>query len=112
MTTDFDDTFNSDQGAHGANTSASQAWSDSRSEQFSPERVAATEAKIARIGVLEELATWRAEGNHATGAGRRPTLISDRAILVGLLLLASEHRALWISSLAGVRTIPAFIREA
>jgi hypothetical protein len=93
MTTDFNDSFNS---AHDAN-----AWSDSTSGPFSEERVAATEARVAQTGILEKLAAWRAEDGQTTGRAKHPQ-ISERAILVGLLLLASEHRALWISSLAEV----------
>ena len=93
MTTDFNDSFHT---AYYAN-----ALSDSHGDQFSPERVAATEARVAQTGILEKLAVWRAEDDQTTGRARNPQ-VSERAILVGLLLLASEHRALWISSLAEV----------
>ncbi|TFC67803.1 hypothetical protein [Cryobacterium sp. TMT2-4] len=93
MTTDLNDSFNS---AHDAN-----AWSDRYGDPFSEERVAATAARVTQTGILEKLAAWSAEDNQATGRAGRP-LVSERAILVGLLLLASEHRALWISSLAEV----------
>lgn len=67
---------------------------------FTSHRVALAQSRVLQTGMLDKLAEWRSEDTPVTGASARPCLISDQAILVGLLLLASEHRPLRISSLA------------
>ncbi len=67
---------------------------------FTSQRVALALSRVLQTGMLDKLAEWRSGDTHVTSASARPCLISDQAILVGLLLLASEHRPLRISSLA------------
>ncbi|MCU1471005.1 MAG: hypothetical protein JWQ39_2154 [Glaciihabitans sp.] len=66
---------------------------------FTHEQVATAEERVRKTGMLERLATWHAQ-DHVEGGGGRPAIISERAILTGMLLLASEHKTLWISTLA------------
>jgi hypothetical protein len=49
-------------------------------------------------GVLEQLAQWRREDNPRSASAR--TVIADRAVLVGLLILSSEDSPLVITRLA------------
>jgi hypothetical protein len=88
---------------------------------FTSHRVALAQSRVLQTGMLDKLAEWRSEDTHVTGASARPSLISDQAILVGLLLLASEHRPLRISSLAEMfqnrltsesRTLPEQLRRS
>jgi hypothetical protein len=65
---------------------------------FGMEFVALTNARVDQSGVLPRLAAWRSED--APARRRGSAIVSDRAVLVGLLLLASEHSSLSISSLA------------
>ena len=53
---------------------------------------------LAQTGVLEKLALWRSETKRATAG--RAAAISDRALLVALLLLACERSALTVGSIA------------
>jgi hypothetical protein len=83
---------------------------------FTQEIVAVTNARVTASGVLDLLAAWRSEERDGPGRrpagvfedkatsrrGTQPGLISDRAILVGLLLLAAEDSPLQISALADV----------
>lgn len=67
---------------------------------FTTQQVTLAHSRVLQTGILDKLDAWRSEDAHVTGASARPALISDHAILVGLLLLASEHGPLQISSLA------------
>jgi len=74
-------------------TSSSDAFVDDDTIAVARRRVAAT-------GAVNRLAKWRREDNPSVGAGGRPMLIGDEAILVGLTVLASEHAPLLITNLA------------
>jgi hypothetical protein len=67
---------------------------------FSDHEVAHAAARVDKSGALAKLAVWRREDALGHGVGGRPTLIGDRAILVGLLLLAQEKSPLWMRALA------------
>ena len=81
--------------------SASEIHSGGRTDHvFTTQQVALAHSRVLQTGILDKLNAWRNEDSHVTGARARLPLISDHAILVGLLLLASEHGPLQISSLA------------
>jgi hypothetical protein len=81
--------------------SASEIHSGGRTlHVFTTQQVALGHSRVLQTGILDKLDAWRSEDAHVTGASARLPLISDHAILVGLLLLASEHGPLQISSLA------------
>ena len=83
--------------------SASEVLSSGRADHvFTSQQVCLAHSRVLQTGILDKLAAWRSADTPVTGARARPSLISDRAILVGLLLLASEHGNLQISSLAVV----------
>lgn len=52
--------------------------------------------------ICERIAKWRAEDRERAGKtpGGRPSSLSDRAVLVVLLLLALEHSPLFVSRMA------------
>ncbi|WP_104194522.1 hypothetical protein [Cryobacterium sp. M25] len=81
--------------------SASEVNSGGRIDHvFTSQQVALAHSRVLQTGILDKLNAWRSEDAQVTGASARPALISDHAILVGLLLIASEHGPLQISSLA------------
>ena len=83
--------------------SASEVLSGGHADYvFTSEQVILAHSRVLQTGILDKLAVWRSADTPVTGARTRPSLISDRAILVGLLLLASEHGNFRISSLAVV----------
>jgi hypothetical protein len=57
---------------------------------ISDSTVALTEARVRKSGVLENLEGWAAEDRNLEGMGGRPSIISYRAVLTALLLLARE----------------------
>ena len=57
------------------------------------------EGRVRKCGVLERLQQWSDEDAPAFSIGGRPTLISERAILTGLLLLAKEGKAMFMTNL-------------
>jgi hypothetical protein len=61
--------------------------------------VALTEGRVRKTGVLERLQEWSDEDAAPFSIGGRPQLISERAILTGLLLLAKEGSAMFLTSL-------------
>ena len=67
---------------------------------ISDDKVATADRRIRKSGVLEHIAAWRQHDNPSVGAGGRPTLVSDRAILVGLVLLAGENSPQLVRTLA------------
>jgi hypothetical protein len=67
---------------------------------FTTQHVSETDARVAATGILDKLASWRREDNPAHRGNNPRALVSDRAILVGLLLLASEHYPLSMTALA------------
>ncbi|WP_104126720.1 hypothetical protein [Cryobacterium sp. Y57] len=83
--------------------SASAVPSGGRADYvFTSQQVVLAHSRVLQTGILDKLVAWRSEDARVAGASARSTFISDRAILVGLLLLASEHGPLLISSLAMV----------
>ncbi|TFC28293.1 hypothetical protein E3O53_12480 [Cryobacterium sp. TMT2-18-3] len=59
--------------------------------------VALMEGRVRKTGVLERLQAWRDEDAAAFSIGGRPSLISERAILTGMLLLAKEGTAMHLT---------------
>lgn len=57
------------------------------------------ESRVRKTGVLERLQAWRDEDAAAFSIGGRPSLISERAILTGMLLLAKEGTAMHLTCL-------------
>ncbi|TFB76841.1 hypothetical protein E3O06_01340 [Cryobacterium glaciale] len=83
--------------------SAAEVHSGARADYvFTSQQVALAHSRVFQTGILDKFVAWRSEDARVAGASARPTLISDRAILVGLLLLASESGPFLISSLAVV----------
>jgi hypothetical protein len=99
MTTNFHDTLDSnvedDDTFDGTPSGRAQ-------HVFASHMVAHAEARVAESGVVDKLAGWRGDDNQTAGVTEGATIVSDRAILVGLLLLASEHSPLGISCLAEI----------
>jgi hypothetical protein len=58
-----------------------------------------TEGRVRKAGVVERLQAWREEDEDVFSIGGRPSLISERAILTGLLLLAKEGNAMFLTNL-------------
>jgi hypothetical protein len=69
------------------------------------EHVSETDARVAATGILDKLTAWRREDNPAHRGNNPRALVTDRAILVGLLLLASERRGPFGRSISERRTI-------
>lgn len=59
-------------------------------QQFDDSMVALVETRVRQSGVLEQLERWAAEDSKGEGMGGRPAMISYRALLTALLLLAHE----------------------
>lgn len=64
--------------------------------------VALMDTRVRSTGVLRKLEHWREDDSFDPILGGRPALISDRAILTGLLLLAKEGSPLFITSLSAL----------
>jgi len=64
------------------------------------DKVVTADRRVRESGALERLAAWRVQDNPVVGVGGRPPLVSDRAILVGLVLLAAENSPQLIRTLA------------
>jgi hypothetical protein len=71
-------------------------------QTFEDSLVSLTEARVRKTGVLEKLGHWRQEDAGTFALGGRPSLISDLAILTGLLLLAKEGSAMHITALTAL----------
>ena len=68
-------------------------------ELIDDELVALMAGRVLKTGVLERLSQWRAEDSPPLSIGGRPALISDLAILTGMLLLAKEGTAMLLTCL-------------
>jgi hypothetical protein len=101
MTTNFHDAFDPNAEPDGAST-FDGIPSGRAQHVFASHMVAHAEARVAESGVVDKLAAWRGDDNQTAGVTEGATIVSDRAILVGLLLLASEHSPLGISCLAEI----------
>ena len=64
--------------------------------------VALMESRVRKTGLPDQLQAWRAADAASTGLGGRPSLISDTAILTGLLLLAKEGSAMHLTALTAL----------
>lgn len=64
--------------------------------------VALMESRVRKTGVLEKLQQWRDEDAIPFTIGGRPPLISDLAVLTGLLILAKEGKAMFITNLRDI----------
>ncbi|HEV7950087.1 MAG TPA: hypothetical protein VGP24_09995 [Glaciihabitans sp.] len=64
----------------------------------SADRVARMSDRVSASGVLEHLAQWRRQDNPRSASAR--TAVSDRAVLVGLLILSEEDSPLQVTQLA------------
>ncbi|ASD21702.1 hypothetical protein B7495_06015 [Cryobacterium sp. LW097] len=62
------------------------------------EIVVLMEGRVRKTGVLEKLREWSDEDAAAFSLGGRPSLISERAVLTGMLLLANEGNAMFLTS--------------
>ncbi|TFD02786.1 hypothetical protein [Cryobacterium sp. TMT1-66-1] len=60
------------------------------------------EGRVRKTGVLAKLQEWRDEDVAGESLGGRPALISDRAILTGMLLLAKANAPIFITRLAAL----------
>lgn len=72
--------------------------------------VALAEARVRKSGVLEMLDQWATEDRISYGLGGRPAMISSRAVLTALLLLARESAPMHVNRAAlllQVRLTPA-----
>jgi len=56
------------------------------------------EGRVRKTGVLERLQAWRDEDALAFTIGGRPSLISERAVMTALLLLAKEGSAMFFTN--------------
>lgn len=65
-------------------------------QKFDDSTVTVFETRVRQSGILEQLDRWAAEDSNAEGMGGRPAMISIRALLVALLLLAHEGSPLHI----------------
>ena len=68
-------------------------------ELIDDELVALMAGRVLKTGVLARLSQWRAEDSPPLSIGGRPALISDLAILTGMLLLAKEGTAMLLTCL-------------
>ncbi len=64
--------------------------------------VALMESRVRKTGILERLQGWRDEDSGSYGIGGRPALISDQAMLTGMLLLAKEGAPLLLTLLSAL----------
>ncbi|WBM79876.1 hypothetical protein KIV56_17170 [Cryobacterium breve] len=62
------------------------------------ETVALMESRVRKTGVLERLQQWTDEDASGIGVGGRPSLISEKALLTALLLLAKEGTSMFLTS--------------
>lgn len=62
------------------------------------ETVALMEGRVRKTGILEKLREWSDEDAEAISVGGRPSLISERAVLTGMLLLAKEGASMFLTS--------------
>lgn len=78
------------------------ALADASAPAISDERVRAAAEIVDSTGICERLAEWRREDRARAGLhpGGRPGCVSDRGIVVMLLLLAIEHSPLLVSRMA------------
>ena len=57
------------------------------------------ESRVRKTGVLERLQDWSDEDAPPFSIGGRPSLISERALLTGIMLLAKDNAAVFLTSL-------------
>ena len=62
--------------------------------------VALMEGRVRKTGALARLRDWRNEDIAPNSTGGRPSLISERAVLTGMLLLAKAGHPMFITRLA------------
>ncbi|WBM79836.1 hypothetical protein KIV56_16960 [Cryobacterium breve] len=62
------------------------------------ETVALMESRVRKTGVLERLQQWTDEDASGISVGGRPSLISEKALLTALLLLAKEGTSMFLTS--------------
>ncbi|TDW28921.1 hypothetical protein [Cryobacterium psychrophilum] len=60
--------------------------------------VVLTEGRVRKTRVLERLQAWRDEDALAFSIGGRPSLISERAVITAMLLLAKEGSAMFLTN--------------
>jgi hypothetical protein len=60
------------------------------------------EGRVRKTGVLEKLKGWSDEDATPFSIGGRPSLISERAMLTGMLLLAKEGSAMFLTALRDI----------
>ena len=65
-----------------------------------PALVALVDSRVRQSGVLEQLEAWAAEDAKADWMGGRPAILSSRAVLTALMLLAHEGSPMLLSRAA------------
>lgn len=80
-------------------------------QQFDDAAVALIETRVRQSGILEQLDRWAAEDSNPDGVGGRPAMISIRALLVALLLLAHEGAPLHMRRAAYVLQLRLSVRS-
>jgi hypothetical protein len=98
ITGDVDYAFNSYEPDLGGLSKAEVMGRGQTHQLIDDETVAQVERRVRKTGVLERLKEWTDEDAAAVSLGGRPSLISDRAVLTGLLLLAKEGSAMFLTS--------------
>jgi hypothetical protein len=83
----------------GISESEIMSWGQNTTK-IDDDKVRLAELRVRKSGVLERLAEWRRQDNPGLSHGGRPALVSDRAVLVGLVLLAGENSPQLIRTLA------------
>ena len=66
---------------------------------FTAEEVRRAIERVEMTGTVDKLEQWRRQDRAHKRGGGRPTILKDKHVLVGALLLLGEHSPLWISEL-------------
>lgn len=71
-------------------------------QQVQPALVALIDSRVRQSGVLEQLDAWAAEDSKADWMGGRPAILSARAVLTALMLLAHEGSPMLLTRAAAL----------
>ena len=96
---DIDYEFNGYEPDLGGMTQAEVIGRGRTHQLIDDETVKQAEGRVRKSGVLGKLQEWSSEDAAAFSIGGRPSLISERAVLTGLLLLAKEGNAMFLTNL-------------
>lgn len=78
------------------------ASSGGQTSLFTLAEVQRADDRVHATGVLDALPAWRAADEGLRGAGGRHKLVSDRVVLVAMLLLVTEKSPLWVSEMSNL----------